>query len=219
MRDLDIAPEQYGPRTEDMRAHIDALRYVTWFPPDPAPSPRDRPTALVTAHLQSLRNAGARVPPSLPFDAIEGDLDVLKARKSPDPWGDRWQAWRTELNRVVDQLHNKVQSTGRLSKLIAPPLWPVQGQSRITQPLLADWSVINSVPHLADQAKQDAAWALLCGADQLLWYAMLWDFSQDNKAGPNPFSPLLELYELGWYPLGWEENHFQAFRYAPAGGA
>ena len=32
------------------------------------------------------------------------------------------------------------------------------------------------------------------------------------------FDDILELYELGWYPLGWEENHFQAFRYAPAGG-
>ena len=57
---------------------------------------------------------------------------------------------------------------------------------------------------LPDERDCSLAWALLSTAESRVWDAMLWECASglDLVRGDNPCDPLLELYAMGYFPMG-----------------
>jgi hypothetical protein len=66
---------------------------------------------------------------------------------------------------------------------------------------------------IADERDRCVAWVLLCDADSHAWHALLWELALGVNVVncPNPFEPLVELYELGYFPMGWTGNSYELY--------
>src|SRR5262249_59336362 len=108
-----------------------------------------------------------------------------------------------------------VNSNPQAQALLSPPLWPVPTHSNVCgQTLVAHPEILNQLAHLTPGGRDwCVAWALLCKAENDVWNALLWDLALGVNAvqADNPWQFLVDLYELGVFPMGWTHNDYEIF--------
>jgi hypothetical protein len=204
-----IPDDWYGPGTSKMREMCIRAARIAWFRVVPDMSLHARVESLVTKHFRLLRpDDDQGKPPDAPnINILGGSWRVLH--------GGRWQlgdeAWPSPWDDPASTATARamgagLQSRPDLRKLLRPPLWPVTGVSNVLGgAVIADSGRREQLVRvLADERDRSLAWALLGSAESRVWDAMLWEFASglDLVHGDNPCDPLIELYELGYFPMG-----------------
>lgn len=204
-----------------MRSILFHVRGIRWFACEPDHNRRDQLVTLVERHLESLSRLGdeGNKPVATKVLLLEGGWDLLHQNHwGVDPynaWGDRWKAADESLGRVIRHLGQVVDSSTDARRLLRPPLWPVESRSNICgDVLVADPEILKRAGNLT-QGGRDwcVAWALLCKAEFVVWNALLWELAVGARAiqGPSPFQYLLELYDLGTFPMGWVDDRYELY--------
>ena len=221
MQSCTVPDNWYGPGTDRIRCILFQVQGIRWFSSVPGDNQRDQLVTLVERHLESLSGFDHRIAkPAVPKLALlEGHWSVLHQNlwgiDPYIPWGDRWQAAEQQLGRVVQRLRGVVDANPDARLLLRRPLWPVEGISNICGLLIiADLNLPNPACHLPSGGRDRCvAWALLCKAQDYAYDALLWELAAGVGAvrGPNPFQFLLDMYELGAFPMGWADDHYEIY--------
>lgn len=202
----------YGQVTNRMRNILNNVYNIRWFALAPDDQSRGRLATLVEHHLETLSKVDAElgkfiVPTTI---LLEGGWDVLHKDcwgiDPYNPWGDRWNVTDQSLGRVVRNLRQIVMSNSEARHLLRPPLWPLEGNPDVCgYALVADPAVLKRRRDLTVGGRDwCVAWGLLCKAEIAVWNALLWELAAGVGAiqEPNPFQDLLDLYQLGVFPMG-----------------
>lgn len=211
----------YGPGTDKMQNILCQIHSIQWLKSAPDDNCRDQILTLVERHLESLSalDDGSNKPVVSEVVLLEGDWSTLhKGRWGVDPynaWGNRWKAADESIGRVIHYLTQIVNSSPDAQHLLRPPLWPVENCSNICgQNLVADSEILRNEGNLKPGERDwCVAWALLCKAEIHVWNALLWELAVGVSIiqRPNPFQYLLDLYELGTFPMGWADNRYELY--------
>jgi hypothetical protein len=217
---INIPDSWYGPNTDRMRAIIRQAKSIRWFTIVPTETNKNSSAKLVHDHLECMRqlNVGS-VPNVLEVAWLRGTWHLLhQERWGTDPyhaWGDRWSASENCLGVLIRTVTQAVESVPVARSLLRPPLWPVAGTGTICgHALVAHTEILSAQTSLIPGGRDWCiAWALLCKAESLFWGALLWELALGTNAiqGANPFQPLLDLYTLGIFPMGWVADIYELY--------
>lgn len=222
MIDVSIPEEWYGPGAKRMREIANRVSRIAWFVRVPAEGASIMAERLVADQLELLRalDRSGNLPMNPETSVVRGPWHTLHrgrwGAESYEHWSRRWaDAVSASECRVLQALHAATESNEQARQLLREPLWPIPGCSNVLGgAFVADperASLLNRL--LAEDLDRETAWALLSTADTRVWDAMLWELAAGVGAveGTNPFKPLLELYELGYFPMGWGGNSYDLY--------
>ena len=205
----------YGDATERLRAVMVEARSIRFFEP-PGPDRReDEAEALVREHLRRL---GPAAPTIRGLRWLQGGLALLhenRWRIDPyEPWGPRWADSRRTIVDPVVKLRARIKETPEATAQIRPPLWPLPGRPDVCNPILAEDSALAPIGLAGgkgDPGDRVVAWGLLCEADSRVQDALLMELTADLIPNANPYLPLIGLYRLGCFPMGWEAGAYTLY--------
>lgn len=212
-----IAPDSigdYGDATERLRAVIAEARSIRCFEQPSSDRREAKAEALVREHLDHLGPA----PPTIRgLRWLQGSLALLHQNRwgiDPyEPWGPRWAESRRMIVDPVVKLRARIKETPEAAR-IKPPLWPLAGHPNVCNPILAEDAALGPIG--LDKGKGDprdrvVAWCLLCEADSHIQDALLMELTADLIPSSNPYLPLIGLYRLGCFPMGWEDGAYTLY--------
>ena len=202
----------------DLEDLLSAFRSIHWFNAWGEASPRVEAVDRVRDHLATF---GPMSPAIVEVEFLEGGFSLLhQDRWGEDPydaWGSAWTASQWTLAKQDTNLRCQIEGIPEAVARLRPPLWPIAGKSGIVGN--AEIPQMENLPKTLTKgwSPQDmtVAWALLCAADSVLRDALLVKVVADLIPRPNPWIPLIELHELGFFPMGWVGSRYTVFRYEP----
>lgn len=217
-----VSDDWYGPSTKRMREIVTRISRIRWFCRAPDDGARASAEALVSRHCELLRliNREASLLTAQNISIVSGPMRALyEGRWSLDlyePWGQRWNdVAGVAGGRAVQTLRVAVESNIEARNLLRPPLWPFIGQSNILGgAFVADVARRKQLSRLFPHERDcDLACALLSNVDSRVWHALLWELALGSHVVDigNPFEPLIELYELGFFPVGVTGNCYDLY--------
>lgn len=220
-----IPNDHYGPGTVGMQKIIDESNRIRWFFPEADSTIKANAPKLIGKHLELLRHQlGTAVPLTTELRWLEGEMALLHQNRwdiDPyNPWGNRWETSRRILAEMTINMIETIEQSPYYLSLAGPPLWPSKGRLNVVDFFLGqagsaiESDIFREYPELICQAPDHtAARGLLIQANDDIWGALLWEFLTEVKLTPNPFQPLLDLYKIGCFPMGWEDSQHYIFRY------
>ncbi len=211
----------YGEAAGGLRSALAAARSIPWFAGPGRPPPLDEAEALVQDHLRGLGPAAPKVEG---LKWLGGDLEALHQDRWGidlyEPWGPRWAESENALGRVVADLRARVAGLSAARARLGPPLWPLFGNPVVVgEPIVPELAALDRGLQSGWGGRDRVvAWGLLCAAESSIRNALLGELAADLIPGPNPFLPLMELYRLGCFPMGWEGGRYSVYYYEPGEG-
>lgn len=205
----------YGGATERLRAVIAESRSIRFFEPADLHRSEAEAEALVRDHLDRL---GPAAPSIRGLRWLRGSLELIHENEwgiDPyEPWGSRWADSTNALADTVVAHRARMNDDPEATARIRPPLWPLSGHPNVCNPIIAHDAAL--APIGLDKGKGSrrdrvVAWGLLCEADSRVQNALLMELTADLIATPNPYLPLLGLYRLGCFPMGWEDGAYTLY--------
>jgi hypothetical protein len=211
--DFEVNDHSYGVATEAIRRVIETARRYRWFPRITvdalsASVVRDR----LTRHFDILGERATAKSLSVTF--IQGSWDVLaRSYREVNPAGDDPAygrgRWREALGIVAGEMKRELERSNRES--IVPPLFPIVGNATVVGGMLMPQ--IGGADIVDDQAHRQTVWYLMCDVDSDFWSAIIWPLAYQQRLN-SPFDELVQLYESGFYPLGFREEQFVVYSFA-----
>lgn len=206
----------YGPCTRAIEGLIKEAQSITWFGPILDSQLVNDSIFLHLSRISKMANLNLPAFSEVRFIIGHfGELHQNQYSENPyTPWSQQWNAWKTTLNKFVLQLSEKIKIDPVLAKRIRKPLWSFPGNPNVNgSPIIAVRSHMSVLGNELSESDATVAWALLCKAEADLWNALLCEVACDHLKSSNPFSPLLELYELGYFPMGLTDSIYTVFAY------
>jgi hypothetical protein len=224
---MDIIPDhRYGEATARIQDIVNESCRIAWFRHVDVGAVQQKAEELVLTHLRTLQSLGIlETPTDLGVAWIAGPVNNLCERVSDpyEPWGGRWAKWTNAISAKMTEVFVQIERSASLSSLVRPPLWPVNGKPSICGTILVAHGVnLANAGFTPSTDDWGVAWALLAQAESRIWYALVWELWQIHKPEINPYLPLLQMYELGVFPMGLEGDRFHLYHYevqeVPSGG-
>lgn len=212
----------YGPRTLQINDIIRRATAISWFHVPRPPDLLGKVRQASLAYLSSLRDVvenPAAVPLRPTLVLFEGPWKLLHRDQCIDdsdtPCGPRWNDSICVVGELSRLIGKQIQSDEHIREQRRPPLWPeVKFSNVVGEAIVAHWKRKHLIDrHCGCVSDRNVAWHLLCDAEDSLWNALEWEFARSYGLvdKPNPFLHLLELYELGVFPMGWVEDAFEVY--------
>ncbi|SIO58801.1 hypothetical protein SAMN05444166_5815 [Singulisphaera sp. GP187] len=208
----------YGAAAGRLGSSLAAARSISWFASPGQLPPRGMAESLVQVHLRALGTAASKVEE---LQWLGGSLELLHRDRwgiDPyEPWGPRWAESEKALGGVVADLQARVVGLTAARARLIPPLWPLAGNPNVVgECVIPDLAALppSRTTGWGDRDRV-VAWGLLCAAQSWISEALLGELVADLIPGPNPFLPLLNLYCLGYFPMGWEGSQYSVYCYEP----
>lgn len=209
---VSVPDDWYGPGTKAMHQLVTRASQIRWFSVFPSSGDFMSAQALVNYHVELLRatQADVQLPSAPKISIVQASWRSIRQGS----WKlDRYEWWARRWNdaaglaeiRSLRRLRTAVESSPEAQQLLRAPLWPIRNQSNVLGgTFVADSARDQQLRHLLSEDDFQIARALLGNADTRVWDALLWELAVGAKAveGANPFEPLLQLYELGYLPIG-----------------
>lgn len=218
---VSVPDDWYGSRTATMRQIVGRASRIAWFVREPDGGRLREAARLVARHIECLHaiDYDPDRPLSLRPTILRGRWRTLHKGiwgVTPyDPWGPDWEGSSISVGRVIQMVRRRVDATAKARGMLRAPLWPIVPQANVCGgAFVADRERRKQVQRLIPDARDRCvAWALLCEAESRIWNALLWELaiSAGVVEGVNPFEPLIELYELGYFPMGWHRGSYDLF--------
>lgn len=196
-----IATDVYGLAGPLIRAILEKVEKIRWFT-----AGDDDPSPFVQDHAQAL---GFMQPVAV--KRIEGPLR-LRTEHAADA------AWRARCDDVIRSGQTEAVQRKRIRELIIPPLWVFPGNLAVcgvTFVARRDVLLRSGLAICPEDPNWDVAWRLMCDAEDSIWNALTWELVRVELNITNPFTPLIDLYNLGWFPIGMEGDAYSIYRYKP----
>jgi|GEM_PF-4127905 len=220
--EMQIPDGHYGASTEAIRRIIRLVENkVGHFEADPrSKSVVER---LSIEHLLKLQNVGLVLPEAAEIRFLEGDWQLLHQDLRGDdpyePWGLRWKEPQSTIGDLCRVMFKQIESDENARSLLLPPLWPFTGRANVcglTFVMTGGNAIMLKYVKTIQYKSRDwtTAWGLVCQCESHIWDALAWEICPGFRELPNPFLPLVEIYALGYYPLGFEEGYC-VFSYIP----
>jgi hypothetical protein len=188
-----------------MQRLINRMQDIAWFD---QPVNTDIASAEWRAHLDAVRSAGASVPQATEMhwlDGAPGRKVEVDENQELNKRG-RWAPWYAALEQLAVLAINRIETTNALD-LIGPPLWAFPRRVSVrTEPLLANQRGAVRCAKYQDSSDAQAAWLMLCHAEEVLSSALNWQCAWDGQFVLNPFESLINVYVAGVIPLGWDSS-------------
>jgi len=220
--EMQVPDGHYGASTEAIR-HIIRLveNKVGHF--EAAPRSKSVVERLSIEHLLKLQNAGLVLPEAAEIRFLEGDWQLLHQNLWGDdphePWGPRWKEPQSTIHALCRIMRERIESDENAKSLLRPPLWPCGGRANVCGLTFAitrrNADRIKRIKSVQSESRDwTTAWGLVCQCESYIWDALAWEICPGFQELPNPFLPLVEIYVIGYYPLGFEEGYC-VFSYRP----
>lgn len=186
----------YGPAAGAFSEILKKAGAIRWF----AASHRD-PVPFIYEHLETIGMKDRFL-----VEEVSGSLSLVQDFADEE--------WKDACDKVGETGRTMVQESEYLKRLIAPTLWIFPGTMSVCGvTFVAHDEVLRINLGLTPSAPEwRTAWTLVCEAEGVIWNALIWELVRLKHALPNPFLPLLDLYESGWFPLGFRNGRFSVFR-------
>lgn len=221
MHHITIPDNSYGEATVRLRDTIDRCQSIKWFV---CPMEERSLIGYLSEQIQYLfariSNLMQKAPPKSALSLLEGDWSLLHQNRSDfDPYypgGHRFDEYTRALASAACNAKSMITSSPLLHSIIKPPLWPITGNPDISgTPLIAYEEVfrLSGLDVHYDSIDWRVAWGLLCQAEYDVQNHLLYDVIGDASASMNLFTPLLNIYAAGCFPLGWDNLGFYVFCY------
>lgn len=210
-----IPNNQYGNATQGIQQIGMLCERIDWFHLPKEKDIEKKVSDLILFHLSCLKEEKVgMIPEKLKVSWIIGPLTSLNENIEDiyDPWKNRWHSWRTALRVIIQGVGKQIENTPQLKERFCPPLWPVTGNPFICgEPVIAREEILYNLGMIPLSLEWKIGWLLLCQAENHLWNSYIWEIWKEYNQKQNLFIPLLEIYKLGLFPMGWEDNNFYFF--------
>jgi len=213
---IEIPLATYGTASEAIINIVKSIHAIQWFQTGSKCPINVR--GLLNEHLGRVgARFGAIVPHSVEVCFLSGSPDVVNPEQTLPQSNGTFRELAEALDEVVSiiaqTMYRLIESRSDLELLIGPPLW-MKGSMICMHLFAAKPENLYSIGLRRDRKDGEVAWELLCRAEHQIWHGIMWELLSSALNSANPFAPLIELYRLGYFPLGWKDGVAYVYSYS-----